>query len=40
VGINNSAKKKKSLAGHQWLAPVIVANQEAEIRRIMFGNQP
>jgi hypothetical protein len=27
-------KKKKTLAGHRWLTPVILATQEAEIRRI------
>jgi hypothetical protein len=26
--------KKKILAGYQWLTPVILATQEAEIRRI------
>jgi hypothetical protein len=29
--------KSEILAGHQWLTPVILATQEAEIRR---GNQP
>jgi hypothetical protein len=24
----------------QWLTPIILAIQEAEIRRIMLGNQP
>jgi hypothetical protein len=28
-------KKKKIRIGHQWLRPVIVAIQEAEIRRIV-----
>jgi hypothetical protein len=28
------------LTGHQWLTPVILATQEAEIRRIMFQSQP
>jgi hypothetical protein len=27
-------------AGHQWLTPVILAIQEAEIRKITVGNQP
>jgi hypothetical protein len=28
-------KIKETIAGHQWLTPVILATQEAEIRRIM-----
>jgi hypothetical protein len=28
------------LAGHWWLTSVILATQEAEIRRIMVPNQP
>jgi hypothetical protein len=28
------------LAGCQWLTPVILATQEAEIRRITVGSQP
>jgi hypothetical protein len=30
----------KFLAGHQWLTPVILAAQEAEIRRISVQSQP
>jgi hypothetical protein len=26
--------------GHRWLLPVILATQEAEIRRIVVGSQP
>jgi hypothetical protein len=34
-------KKKKSNEGrHQRLTPVILATQEAEIRRIMVQSQP
>jgi hypothetical protein len=28
------------LAGHQWLTSVILANQQAEIRRVMGQSQP
>jgi hypothetical protein len=28
------------MVGHQWLTPVILASQEAEIRRIAVGSQP
>jgi hypothetical protein len=28
------------LAGHQWLTPVVLATQEAEIRRIAVPRQP
>jgi hypothetical protein len=26
--------------GHQWFTPIILATQEAEIRRIMVRSQP
>jgi hypothetical protein len=29
-----------SLAGHQWLTPIILATQKAEIRMIMVQSQP
>jgi hypothetical protein len=32
--------KKLCLAGHQWLMPIILATQEAEIRRIAIQSQP
>jgi hypothetical protein len=32
--------KNKNLARHQWLMPVILATQEAEIRRIAIQSQP
>jgi hypothetical protein len=32
--------KKKVLVGCQWLTPIIIATQEAEIRRIMVQSQP
>jgi hypothetical protein len=33
-------RKKDKQAGHRWLKPVILATQEAEIRRIMILGQP
>jgi hypothetical protein len=32
--------KKLKIARHWWLMPVILAIQEAEIRRIVFRSQP
>jgi hypothetical protein len=32
--------KPRESNGHQWLMPVILATQEAEIRRIMVGSLP
>jgi hypothetical protein len=32
--------KKTTQAGCQWLRPVILATQEAEIRRFSVGSQP
>jgi hypothetical protein len=31
-----SFSKEYSAAGHWWLTPIILATQEAEIRRIMI----
>jgi hypothetical protein len=31
---------KITLAGHQWLTPVILATQETEIKRIGVPSQP
>jgi hypothetical protein len=33
-------KKRKKLIRRQWLTPVILATQEAEIRRIAVPSQP
>jgi hypothetical protein len=33
-------KKSKWKAGHQWLTPIILATQEAEIKRISVQSQP
>jgi hypothetical protein len=32
--------KNEVIAGCQWLTPVILATQKAEIRRIMIQSQP
>jgi hypothetical protein len=31
---------KKQYTGHLWLTPVILATQEAEMRRITVAGQP
>jgi IS30 family transposase len=38
--IKPSILEKRSKAGHWWLMPVILATQEAEIRRITDQRQP
>jgi hypothetical protein len=35
-----SVIKTELKAGCQWLTPIILATQEAEIRRIVVGSQP
>jgi hypothetical protein len=35
-----SLLKFSIIARHQWLTPVILATQEAEIRRIVIPSQP
>jgi hypothetical protein len=35
VSLFKKKKKERKPASHQWLMPVILATQEAEIRRIM-----
>jgi hypothetical protein len=40
VCVNKSRVKFKSIAGHWWLTSVILATQEAEIRRITVRSQP
>jgi hypothetical protein len=32
--------RKQKLAGHWWLAPVILATKKVEIRRIPVQSQP
>jgi hypothetical protein len=36
----SSTKKKKKKPGCRWLTPVLLATQEAEIRRITVQSQP
>jgi hypothetical protein len=38
--LTNLITKKILLAGRRWLTPVILATQEAEIRRITVQSQP
>jgi hypothetical protein len=33
-------KRERQRARHWWLTPIILATQEAEIRRIVVQNQP
>jgi hypothetical protein len=40
VEIQESLKIRTQDAGHHWLTPVILATQEAEIRRIKIWSQP
>jgi hypothetical protein len=39
LGISGSLKNY-IIVGQQWLMPIILATQEAEIRRIMVPGQP
>jgi hypothetical protein len=38
--LNEIVIKLPVRAGHQWLTPIILATQEAEISRIEAGSQP
>jgi hypothetical protein len=38
--LQKKRKEEKKRAGHRWLTPVILATQEAEIRRITVPSQP
>jgi hypothetical protein len=37
---NNKLSNLFIVAGYQWFTPVILATQEAKIRRIAVGSQP
>jgi hypothetical protein len=39
ITVNISLRKEKK-SGHPWLTPVMLATQEAEIRRIVVQSQP
>jgi hypothetical protein len=36
----NCKTQEAEAARHWWLTPIILATQEAEVRRIMVGSQP
>jgi hypothetical protein len=38
--VSGMEDKEEELAKPQWLMPIILASQEAEIRRIMVQSQP
>jgi hypothetical protein len=40
VTASNDNNNKSSKAGYRWLTPVILATQEAEIRRTAVPSQP
>jgi hypothetical protein len=37
---NKQGKEKRKRSWHWWLTPIILATQEAEIRRITVQSQP
>jgi hypothetical protein len=37
---NENGLKSRKIAGRQWLMPVILATEEAKIRRISVQGQP
>jgi hypothetical protein len=40
VGNLQSGLRSQAIAGYQWLTSIILATQEAEIRRIAVRNHP